>query len=94
MKINIKHPTLTYNKKNSTFTTSGKLILFATSHTIVNTKTKNEVKFDFTHSTGSEWDSDTHWIYKSKCGYTLRIKNDDVTPQHAENYLQAKLNNK
>ena len=91
MKINIKHPTLEYDKGTKTFTTSGKLILFATSHTIVNTKTKNEVKFDFVESTGSEWDPKTLWIYKSDCGYTLRIKNDDVTPQHAENYLQAKL---
>lgn len=79
---------------NNTFTGSSKGIPFATTYEVKNDKTEIKVEFLFSHSTGSEWDPKTIWVYKSKCGeYELHMLNDDVTPETAENYLTAKLNN-
>jgi Na+-transporting NADH:ubiquinone oxidoreductase subunit NqrF len=80
-----------YIKESKTFIADGKKIQFDTSYTITNPKTKGEMKFDFTESTGSEWDPKTLWIYKSEEGFTLNLTNEDVTPEHAEAYLKAKL---
>ena len=78
----------------NTFHISGKEVTFATNYKLFNPATKGTMEFDFTHSTGSEWDPKTVWVYKSKCGlYELHVGNEDVTPQHAQNYLDHKLNN-
>lgn len=81
-------------KKTNTFHISGKEVNFDTSYKLVNPKTKGSMEFELSHSTGSEWDNDTFWIYKSKCGkYELHVGNDDVTETHRQNYLEHKLNN-
>lgn len=83
-----------YDKETKTFLVDGKQVQFDTSFKLINTKTKGEMDFNFSESTGSEWDPKTLWIYKSKCGkYKMHLTNEDVTPQHAENYLKAKLHN-
>jgi len=82
-----------YNKETKTFTVSGKDVAFGTSYVVKNPKTNGEVTFDLSHSTGSEWDPKTMWVYKSKDGITLMVGNDEVTPAHADAYLQAKLKN-
>ena len=75
----------------NTFTGSEKDILFATSYEVTNPKTDKTVVFEFTHSTGPEFDPNTSWVYKSKCGIYLIIENEaKITARNAENYLKAK----
>ena len=81
-------------KETNTFHVNGKDVNFTTTYKLINPATKGSMEFNFDHSTGSEWDTDTVWVYKSTCGkYELHVGNEDVTPQHAENYLNAKLRN-
>lgn len=81
----------TYRKETKEFLVSGKKVKFATSYLLKNTKTGGTMKFDFKESTGSEWEPDTLWIYKSKDGFTLNLTNEDVTPEHEQAYLETKL---
>ena len=77
--------------KANTFHISGKEVTFATTYKLVNPATNGSMEFDLSHSTGSDWDPKTVWVYKSKCEkYELHVGNDDVTPQHAQRYLDAK----
>jgi len=81
-------------KETNTFHVNGKDVPFTTEYKLVNPSTKGTMEFSMSHSTGSEWDPKTVWVYKSKCGtYELHVGNEDVTPQHAQNYLNHKLNN-
>lgn len=89
--ISIQKNNVKYSK--GLFIVSGKSVKFDTSYSLKNEKTGKSVKFEFKESTGSEWDSNTIWIYKSSNGILLHLLNDDMTPQHAENYLRAKLRN-
>ncbi|MBW3020936.1 hypothetical protein KY334_06575 [Candidatus Woesearchaeota archaeon] len=82
-----------YNKDTKTFFIKGGDVQFGTAHEIKNYKTGNSMFFNLDHSTGSEWDPTTKWIYKSKEGYFLEVGNEEVTPQHANNYLEHKLRN-
>ena len=85
-----------YNPIIKTFFISEKDVAFATTYEIVNPKTKQGKVFDFTHSTGSEWDADTRWVYATKDGeYTLWVGNDaEVTKARADAYLKGKLDKK
>jgi len=81
-------------KETNTFYMSGNVAPFDTAYKLVNPTTKGIMEFNFDHSTGSEWASNTVWVYKSKCKkYELHVGNEDVTPQHAKNYLRAKTRN-
>lgn len=93
--IGIKKNDVIYVKESKTFYVSGSKITngFSTKYKLLNEKTNNVMEFDLSHSDGSEWNPNTNWIYKSLSGYELRVRNDDVTPQHAENYLKAKMKN-
>lgn len=85
-----------FDKETQTFSVDGRAILFGTEHELLNIKTKARMKFEFSHSTGSEWDPKTIWVYKSVdtvLTYFLNISNEDVTPEHMDAYLQAKLQN-
>jgi hypothetical protein len=93
MLVSIQRNKVSYDKNNKTFTVSGKDVRFAYSYTLVNNETDNKKDFSFKESTGSEWDPNTIWVYESEDGFILNVKNDDVTPEHAEKYLQAKLRN-
>jgi len=90
MLINIQKDQISFNAATKTFSVSGKRVKFGTQYTLVNELTGNTMDFDLTHSTGSEWEPETKWVYQSEEGYTLEVGNDDVTPKHAENYLRAK----
>lgn len=92
--ISIQKHDVTYNAKDKIFTVSAKNIQFAITYHIINDITNKSVKFELSHSTGSEWDPNTVWVHTSTCKkYILHMLNDDVTPQHAERYLNAKLKN-
>ena len=81
-----------YNVETKTFYVSEKHTKFDTSYSLVNNKTGKSMEFDLSHSTGPEWDPKTLWVYKSICGnYTLHVGNDEVTPAHAQAYLDHKL---
>lgn len=87
--------TILYNKKihsysvdTNTIVISGKDVKFSSSYEIIGEK---ETKvFELSHSTGSEWDPSTIWVYKSECGMILHVTNDDVTEENAEAYLKSK----
>jgi len=82
-----------FQKLTNTFSVNGRGVRFGTKHSLENEKTGNIVEFDFSHSTGSEWDTSTKWIYKSVNGHILEIGNEDVTKSQANDYLRAKLRN-
>jgi len=83
-----------FDKNTNVFHISGKEVIFSSEYKLINPATKGSMVFNLSHSTGSEWDSNTVWVYKSECKkYELHVGNDDVTPAHAENYLRAKLKN-
>jgi len=90
-KINIYESKVQYEISTKKFTLDGRKTPFGTKHTLLNEKTGMSKDFNFSHSTGSEWASDTIWIYKSLDGYELHVGNEAVTPQHAQNSLNAKL---
>ena len=81
---------------NGVFTVSGKNVKFDTSYSLKNEETGNEIKFEFKESTGSEWDTNTIWIYESvdydkDINLTLHLLNDDVTERNMNDYLESKL---
>lgn len=87
-----------FDKKKHIFNTyfqefyiSGKEVKFATTYKLINPKTGNHRIFCFDHSTGSEWEKDTIWVYKSKDGIILNLLNDDMTEDRKEHYLKHKL---
>ncbi|MBC7866236.1 MAG: hypothetical protein H7X88_01770 [Gloeobacteraceae cyanobacterium ES-bin-316] len=90
--FNPKNGTWSYDSKTKTFMVSEKEIPFATSYLVQNTSTGNFMEFEFTHSTGSEFDPTTRWVYKSKkMDLTLEVCNDaKMCKQAASNYLAAK----
>lgn len=91
--INIQQAGVKYTAAEKLFVCSGKQTKFDTSYKLENSETKKNKVFQLSHSTGSEWDPKTIWVYKSEDGYTLHILNDDVTQAHADAYLQHKLGN-
>lgn len=71
----------------------GSKIKFDTSFQIINSKTAKLMTFDLSHSTGSEWDPNTVWVYKAK-GTNLEFHLSNFIPEGAQtNYLNAKLKN-
>ena len=82
-----------WDQGNTTFSTSEKHLPFDTSYDLVNPKTERSMRFHFSHSTGSEWDPATKWIYWNleKC-IKLEVSNDpEMTAKASEAYLSAKL---
>ncbi len=90
VQVNIQKTGVVYNKELNSFVVSGKKVSFGSSYELYNEKTGNKKVFELSHSTGSEWDPNTVWIYKNG-EMKLIVTNDDVTKEHAENYLKAKL---
>lgn len=81
-----------YNESTKTFIMSEKGIPFGTKYIIKNPKTGGSREFHLSHSTGSEFDPKTRWVYKSVEGINLEICNDvEMTKLAADNYLKAKL---
>jgi len=47
--------------------------------------------FNFSHSTGPEFDPTTEWVYTSQEGIEFRVCNDaHITAQNARAYVKAK----
>jgi hypothetical protein len=64
---------------------------FATTYMLISTSGAQK-KFDMTHSTGSEWDPNTRYVYKSEDGLLLEVCNDaQMFKTAAANYLAGKL---
>jgi len=81
-----------FSNDTKTISISEKDVTFDTAYTVMNPKTGNSKRFDFTHSTGSEFDPNTKWIYKADNGVTLEVCNDAViTEIRAKEYLKHKL---
>ena len=71
---------------------SEKDIKFDVEYEIISSKTGNAESFRFSHSTGSEWDPTTEWVYVNSGGIEFRVCNDpQITAQLAANYLSSKL---
>ena len=88
-----------YNKNTMTYSESIKLFSvselnigkFDTSYRIWNPITKHGKVFNFTHSTGPEFEDDTKYVYKSDDGFILEVANDPVLIKRRKiNYLNAK----
>jgi len=81
-----------FNKEDNTFYGNERNIPFDTTYEIKNMVSGKSEIFEFSHSTGSEFDPKTQWVYKSKSGINLVVGNDEkITNLRAENYLNAKL---
>jgi hypothetical protein len=82
-----------FDKKTSTILISERDVPFATTYIVISPKTGLGKFFQFSHSTGDEYDPKTCWIYKSADGMVLSVSNDEeMTKLAAERYLRAKLN--
>jgi len=89
--IKIFSSKFSYNKDTKTFKVKGGDVQFAMDYELVNLKTGKGMVFTLSHSTGSEWDPTTKWIYKSADKkFTLEVGNEEVTPAHAEAYAKSK----
>jgi len=88
--ISIQKNNVRFFKPLKSFTVSGKEVGFATQYDLKNDKTGKSKTFNFFESTGSEWDVNTLWIYKSDDGFILNVTNSDVTEQQRQNYFDAK----
>lgn len=83
---------VSFDKENKIYSMSEKYVRFDTSYELKDIETKECEIFEFTHSTGAEFDPNTIWIYKSKSGSELHVCNDArITEIHAKNYLEHKL---
>ena len=87
----------TYNKGAKTFTIceklKGKILPFGTEYKLISPETRNEKVFTFSSQTGSEWDPNTKYIYKSD-DITLEICQDKATTEaRGKAYLEHKLKN-
>jgi len=92
-RISIQLSKVKYDSSTKTFSVKGSGITFGTVHELHNTRTNESKQFNLSHSTGSEWDKNTKWIYESVDGFILEVGNDDVTKTQQYNYLNAKLRN-
>lgn len=90
MKPILFNPNKGHSYKNKIFSIPGSGIPFDTEFELVGEKSSR--LFMFSHSTGSEWDPKTKWIYKTDDSeFELHLGNEDVTPQHQRDYLMAKM---
>lgn len=81
-----------FDKQTSTILISERDVPFATTYNVISPNTGVGKLFEFTHSTGPEFDPKTCWIYKSEDGITLSVANDEKMVEEAsKNYLRAKL---
>jgi len=99
--------TIKFNKKihnydplTKTFSVSECDVTFDTQYKVLNPKTGNSMIFEFSHSTGGEYEPDTKWVYKSYVGgadhdvLRLEVCNDPRMVELAkETYLKHKLKN-
>jgi hypothetical protein len=89
--IDLNKISFAYEADRKCFVISEKDVRFATTYMLISTSGAQK-KFDMTHSTGSEWDPNTRYVYKSEDGLLLEVCNDaEMVKVAAANYLKAKL---
>ena len=92
VKITLSEINWSFNKETSTILISEKEVPFATTYNVISPTTGAGKVFEFSYSTGPEFDPKTNWVYKSDDGVVLSVSNDDeMTKRAAQNYLKAKL---
>lgn len=92
--IEYNRKTCKYSDLLKIITISEKHVVFDTAYRIWNPETKHGKVFNFSHSTGPEFDPNTKWIYKSDDGLTLEVVNDaEITQKRADLYFNAKMRN-
>lgn len=95
MKISIQENDIIYDKAKRTFLGDGNRIPFATRYEMVNDETGKSNVFDFVHSTGSEWDKDTKWVYACTEGkgfiFVLSSEDQRTLNVRKRNYIKAKM---
>lgn len=90
--INLGKISYAYEAERKCFVISEKDVPFATSYVVKNPQTGVEKTFNFTHSTGGEFDPKTRWVYKTEDNLLLEVCNDaTMAKEAAQNYLKAKL---
>lgn len=79
--------------EKNTFVINERDTTFDTSYDVYNPPTGKYVTFQFSHSTGSEWDPNTIWVYKNTShNLELHITQDKtITEMRSNNYLKHKL---
>lgn len=94
-KIDLGRVNYSYSEADRAFLFSEKDIPFATEYEVFNPKTGKSEIFKFSHSTGSEFDPNTKWIYWNiDKNIRMDVSNDpQMTQIAAENYLKAKTRN-
>jgi hypothetical protein len=91
--INLSKIKWSFDKKTSTILISEKEVPFDTTYNVISPTTGMGNVFQFSHSTGAEFDPNTNWIYKSTDGIILSVSNDPhLVEVAARKYLNAKLN--
>jgi hypothetical protein len=89
--IDLNKISFAYEADRKCFVISEKDVRFATTYMLISTSGAQK-KFDMTHSTGSEYDPNTRYVYKSEDGLLLEVCNDaEMVKTAAANYLAAKL---
>ena len=90
-RIDIK--SIPYSMNGNVILISERDVKFGTSYEVWNKKTGGSEVFEFSHSTGAEFDPKTIWVYKStSSNLELHVANDpEMTAKAAEAYLSAKL---
>lgn len=82
---------VTFSVENKTIRVSEKEVEFATQYEVVSARTGNSMVFNFSHSTGPEFDPTTEWVYIGQEGIEFRVCNDShITAQNARAYVKAK----
>jgi hypothetical protein len=78
--------------ENGAIRVSEREVSFDTKYEVISSKTNLAKVFDFTHSTGPEFDINTEWVYASEDGIEFRVCNDRImTAEAGAAYLKAKL---
>lgn len=96
MKVTFDSKKFHYDGKEKIIHVSEKDIPFATKYELYNPSTGKTMNFEFSHSTGAEFDPKTQWVYKSKAMVGNKVlqliaHNDpQTTKRNADAYLKAK----
>ena len=89
IKVDLKK--VKFSVKNGVIRVSEREVSFDTKYEVISSKTNSVKVFDFSHSTGPEFDINTEWVYVSEDGIEFRICNDRImTSNSSAAYLKAK----
>lgn len=93
MLVSIQENKIKFNKETKVFKLDGSRVKFATQYILMNDETKESRAFNFSHSTGSEWDPNTIWVYKTQ-EESLTLEVSNYVPEGTkEAYLESKISN-